>query len=101
MGLKVVSLPVKSLSGYIMANGELEVPPQNEAAITAIIGANITRIEVIEGDKVSKGQILGYLSHQDLIKLQTDYSNAFHKWNIRKRNTRGRSVCMKPKWPLG
>lgn len=79
MDLKVDSLPTKSLSGNVHANGELEVPPQNEAAITAIIGANITAIKVIEGDKVNKGQVLGYLSHPDLIKLQTDYSTAFNK----------------------
>jgi cobalt-zinc-cadmium efflux system membrane fusion protein len=56
----------------------LEVPPQNEAAVTAIIAANVTSIKVIEGDKVSKGQVLAYLSHPDLIKLQTDY---FNSWN--------------------
>lgn len=78
MDLKVDSLPTKNLSGNVEANGELEVPPQNEAAITAIIGANVTKIKVIEGDKVSKGQILGYLSHPDLIKLQIDYSTAFN-----------------------
>ena len=79
MGLKVDSLPVKSLKGLVEANGMLEVPPQNEAAITAVIGANVISIKVIEGDKVSKGSILGYLSHPDLIKLQTDYSNAYNR----------------------
>ena len=79
MGLKVDSLPKKNLSGFVEANGQLEVPPQNEAAITAIIGANVTDIKVIEGDKVKKGTVLAYLSHPDLIKLQTDYSNAYHK----------------------
>ncbi|HZJ21581.1 MAG TPA: efflux RND transporter periplasmic adaptor subunit [Pricia sp.] len=82
MGLKVDSLPTKSLTGLVEANGQLEVPPQNEAAVTAIIGANVTSIKVIEGDKVSKGSILGYLSHPDLIKLQTDYSNAYNRMNF-------------------
>ncbi len=82
MGLKVDSLPTKSLTGLVEANGQLEVPPQNEAAVTAIIGANVTSIKVIEGDKVSKGSVLGYLSHPDLIKLQTDYSNAYNRMNF-------------------
>ena len=82
MGLKVDSLPTKSLTGLVEANGQLEVPPQNEAAITAIIGANVTSIKVIEGDKVKKGQALAYLSHPDLIKLQTDYSNAYNRMNF-------------------
>ena len=76
--MKVDTLPFRNISSYVEANGQLEVPPQNEAAVTAIIGANVTSIKVIEGDKVSKGQVLAYLSHPDLIKLQTDYSNS---WN--------------------
>lgn len=78
LGLKVDTLPMRNIGSYVEANGQLEVPPQNEAAITAIIGANITSIEVIEGDKVNKGQVLAYLSHPDLIRLQTDYVN---DWN--------------------
>ena len=78
LAMKVDTLPFRNISSYVEANGQLEVPPQNEAAVTAIIGANITSIKVIEGDKVRKGQILAYLSHPDLIKLQTDYINS---WN--------------------
>ena len=78
LGLKVDTLPVRNIGSYVEANGQLEVPPQNEASITAIIGANVTSIEVIEGDKVNKGQVLAYLSHPDLIRLQTDYIN---DWN--------------------
>lgn len=79
MELKIDSLPTKSLTGTVEANGQLDVPPQNEAAITAIIGANVTEIKVIEGDKVNKGSVLAYLSHPDLIRLQTDYSNAYNR----------------------
>jgi cobalt-zinc-cadmium efflux system membrane fusion protein len=78
LNMKVDTLPMRNLASYIEANGQLEVPPQNEAAVTAIIGANVTSIKVIEGDEVNKGQVLAYLSHPDLIKLQTDYSNS---WN--------------------
>ncbi|MGA9589417.1 MAG: efflux RND transporter periplasmic adaptor subunit, partial [Salegentibacter sp.] len=79
LGLKVDSLPTKSLTGLVEANGQLRVPPQNEAAITAIIGANVTGIKVIEGDKVNNGSVLAYLSHPDLIKLQTEYTNAYNR----------------------
>ncbi len=81
-GLKVDSLPTKSLTGLVEANGQLEVPPQNEAAVTAIIGANVTSIKVIEGDKVNKGSVLAYLSHPDLVRLQTEYSNAYNRMNF-------------------
>jgi cobalt-zinc-cadmium efflux system membrane fusion protein len=80
--LEIDSLPMKSLTDIVRANGTLEVPPQKEAAITAIIGANVTSIKAVEGDKVNTGSVLGYLSHPDLIKLQTDYSSAYNHMNF-------------------
>lgn len=78
LGVKVDSLPKRNLGTYVEANGELEVPPQNQAEVTAVIGANVKDIKVIEGEKVKKGQVLAYLAHPDLIQLQTDYIT---NWN--------------------
>ncbi|MCC4227437.1 MULTISPECIES: efflux RND transporter periplasmic adaptor subunit [Flavobacteriaceae] len=79
LGIKVDTLPKKALSGLVEANGQLEVPPQYEATVTAILGGNVTSIKVIEGDKVNKGQVLAYLAHPDLTRIQTDYINAFNR----------------------
>ncbi|WP_215225717.1 efflux RND transporter periplasmic adaptor subunit [Echinicola shivajiensis] len=78
LGIEIDSIPKRIISGVVEANGVLEVPPQNEANITAIIGANINNIKVIEGDKVNNGQVLAYVSHPELIQLQIDYQQ---KWN--------------------
>jgi cobalt-zinc-cadmium efflux system membrane fusion protein len=75
--MKVDTLAQRNMSGYVEANGQLEVPPQNEATITTVVGANVVSIEVIEGDKVSKGQTVAYLSHPNIIQKQTDYLNAY------------------------
>ncbi len=74
--MEIDTLQKRNMGGYVEANGQLEVPPQNEAAITSVIGANVASIEVIEGDEVKKGQVLMYLSHPDIIAKQTDYLNA-------------------------
>jgi cobalt-zinc-cadmium efflux system membrane fusion protein len=79
LGIKLDTLPKKALSGIVEANGQLEVPPQYEATVTAVLGGNINSIKVIEGDKVNKGQILAYLSHPTLTKIQTDYINAYNR----------------------
>src|SRR5690606_38562668 len=76
LNMKIGTLANRSMSGYVEANGQLEVPPQNEAAITSVMGRNVVSIEVIEGDKVHKGQIVAYLSHPDIIQIQTDYLKA-------------------------
>ncbi len=78
MNVKVSELSKRNIGSYVSANGVLEVPPQNEASVTAIIGANVASIKVIEGQKVRKGQILVTVSHPDLIQLQTDYAT---NWN--------------------
>ena len=75
--MKVDTLQLRNMSGYVEANGQLEVPPQNEATITSVVGANVVSIEVIEGDKVNKGQTVAYLSHPNIIQKQTDYLNAY------------------------
>lgn len=73
MELKVDSLPWRNVAPTVSANGRLQVPPQHEAAVTSIVGANITQIMVLEGDSVSRGQVLAHLQHPDLIALQTEY----------------------------
>lgn len=85
LGMKTDTLPKRNFTTYVEANGQLEVPPQNKAAVTAIIGANITRIEVIEGDRVEKGEILAYLSHPDLVQLQTNYANSWSRLQYLKK----------------
>jgi len=75
--MKIDTLQLRNMSGYVEANGQLEVPPQNEATITSVVGANVVSIEVIEGDKVNKGQTVAYLSHPNIIEKQTDYLNAY------------------------
>ncbi|TYP72163.1 efflux RND transporter periplasmic adaptor subunit [Aquimarina intermedia] len=77
--LKLDTLSERSLTGFVEANGQLEVPPQNEANVTAMIGANIASIAVIEGDQVKKNQVLAYVSHPNLIEKQTTYLNAYTK----------------------
>ena len=78
LNMKIDSLRYRNINSYVQANGQLEVPPQNEAIVTAVIGSNVKSIKVIEGDKIKKGQVLAYLSHPDLISVQTEYAS---NWN--------------------
>ena len=77
LDIKVDEIPTRPLSGVVEANGQLEVPPQHEATVTAIIGANVTSIKVIEGDQVNKEQVLGYLAHPNLSSIQSNYVRAY------------------------
>lgn len=77
--MKIESLTSKNIGEYVKVTGQLEVPPQNIAEITAIIGANVIDINVIEGEKVNKGAILAYVSHPNLIKIQTDFVSNYQQ----------------------
>ncbi len=79
LGIKVDNLPRRSLSGVVDVNGRLALFPQHKAMVTAILGANITAIKVIEGEKVKKGQVLAYLSHPNLTNLQTAYIRTYNQ----------------------
>jgi len=73
LGMSVDTLQKRNMHSFIKTNGRLEVPPQSEASITAVIGANIQSINVIEGDRVKKGKILAHITHPDIIQIQTEY----------------------------
>lgn len=79
LDMKLDTLAHRLMTGFVEANGHLEVPPQSEANVTPIIGGNVTAIKVIEGDEVKKGEVLAYLSHPNIIKVQTDYLNTMNR----------------------
>jgi len=76
LDLKFGTVEKKNLSAFVRTNGQLKVPPQNKASVTAILGANIQSVNVIPGEAVVKGQTLATVSHPNLIRIQTDYTQS-------------------------
>lgn len=77
--LQTDTIGYRNMGSSITVTGQLNIPPQNEALITSTMGANIQEIKVREGAQVQKGQILAYLSHPNLIDLQSDYRAVYRK----------------------
>ena len=86
VGIETAQLMPQQLGASIHANGQLEVPPQNEARVSAYLGGNIGKLLVIEGDKVQKGQTLARLVHPDLVNLQQDYQEALSRMDFLKKD---------------
>lgn len=78
LNIKIEPIVKRNMSGFIQVNGKLGVPPQNEAIVTSVLGANVNRIKAIEGDKVRMGQVLAYVTHPDIITMQTNYLQAYN-----------------------
>nr|WP_121271978.1 efflux RND transporter periplasmic adaptor subunit [Pedobacter schmidteae] len=76
VGIVIGNIEQKNLTAVVKASGQLAVPPQNAAQINVLTGGIIRKINVIEGQRVNKGQVLVTVENQDLIRLQQDYLTA-------------------------
>ncbi len=79
LDIEIDTMGKRDFHGVVEANGQLQVPPQNMASVTAIVGANVNSIRVFLGDKVKKGEVLATLSHPNLLQLQTNYLNSWNR----------------------
>jgi cobalt-zinc-cadmium efflux system membrane fusion protein len=73
VGIEIGKIEQKNLTAVVKASGQLAVPPQNAAQINVLSGGIIRKINVIEGQRVIKGQILVTIENQEMIRLQQDY----------------------------
>ena len=75
IGLKIAQIEKRTLNIAVSASGSLEMAPQDKADVSPIIGGIVVSINVFEGDRVRKGQVLATLEHPDFIQLQQEYIN--------------------------
>ncbi|MDD4591102.1 MAG: efflux RND transporter periplasmic adaptor subunit [Parabacteroides sp.] len=79
LNVTIGKMPTYKFNGLIEANGTLSVMPQSEASVSPYIGANVKTIMVKEGQSVRRGQVLAYLSHPDLLDLQSRYLASYNR----------------------
>jgi cobalt-zinc-cadmium efflux system membrane fusion protein len=79
LNLKLGTFQMRNLTTVVKSNGQLEVPPESSAEVTAVIGGNVKEIKVFHGDKVSKGQLLAVLEHPDYISLQEEFAETANR----------------------
>jgi len=63
----------KVISSVVTCTGEIEVPPQGMASVTAPLGGYIVKTSMIPGAQVKKGALLATLSNPEYIVLQQNY----------------------------
>ncbi|MFM6935190.1 MAG: efflux RND transporter periplasmic adaptor subunit [Flavobacteriales bacterium] len=72
-GIKSTTLTKSFIGMSIFANGMIDVPPQNKSYISVPFGGYIRDIKVLDGMRVSKGDVLLVVEHPEIIQLQQDY----------------------------
>ncbi|QIL39826.1 efflux RND transporter periplasmic adaptor subunit [Pedobacter sp. HDW13] len=73
VGIALGSPELRSLSGMLKVNGFIDVPPQNLISITTQMGGIVKSTPLLQGIKVSKGQVIAILQNQEYVQLQQDY----------------------------
>lgn len=70
--LELGKLQQRNMTGTITVTGELVLPPQYEADVSAIVGGSVSKIKVMEGEKVQKGEVIALLEHPDFVEMQVE-----------------------------
>jgi cobalt-zinc-cadmium efflux system membrane fusion protein len=73
IGLETDTVSFRNLKSTLKVNGKLELPPQNFAQVSVLMGGIIKDIPVREGQLVSKGQVLASLENTDFLQLQQEF----------------------------
>jgi len=66
----------QNISETIECTGSIEVPPENTASVSPIIGGFIKTLNYYPGDFVKEGVVMATLQHPDFIQLQQQYLEA-------------------------
>jgi cobalt-zinc-cadmium efflux system membrane fusion protein len=72
-GIEVANIEMRNIAATVHANGQLALPPQNEAEINSLIMGRVSEITIQEGYTVNKGQVVAYIENLDVITMQEDY----------------------------
>lgn len=73
--LQYGSLDSLNISAFVKANGILDLPPQNLAAVSAPSDGFVRKANYLVGDYVKKGAVLAVLENMDYVQFQEEYQN--------------------------
>lgn len=75
-GIELGRVETKQISGTIKVNGKLDVPPQQMISVSVPLGGFLKTTPLLQGSRVTKGQVIATIENLDFIQLQQDYIEA-------------------------
>lgn len=75
-GLRTGRLSARSLGQGLKVNGELDVPPEQLVAVTAPLGGFVEKTTLLQGMRVTRGQVLATIRNAEFAALQQQYLQA-------------------------
>lgn len=71
--MQLGKLEEKPFPVTVTVNGMIDVPPENKAVVSAIMGGYIKTAPLLQGDVVKKGQALVTIENPEFVSLQQEY----------------------------
>lgn len=72
-GIEIGTFDRQEMTTDVVANGLIDVPPQNMASISAVMGGYVQTVNVLPGEFVKRGGTVAVLRHPDYLQLQQNY----------------------------
>ena len=82
--MQLGKLTEQAFSAIVKANGMIDVPPENKVSVSSFIGGYVTKIPLLIGDKVKKGQLVATLESTEFLELQQQYLELAEQLNFLK-----------------
>lgn len=82
--MELGTITEKAFAQTVHVNGSIDVPPQNQAVISAFSGGYIKNTPLLVGDMVKKGDRLVSLENPEFIGMQQSYSETAEQLNYLK-----------------
>lgn len=83
-GIELGKVENKQISGTIKVNGKLDVPPQQMISVSVPLGGFLKTTPLLQGSRVTKGQVIATIENLDFIQLQQDYLEAKNQFEFSK-----------------
>lgn len=71
--IEMGTMQKKNLSDLIVVNGVADVPPQNIVSVSFPLGGYLKNTKLLPGMQVKKGDVIGIIEDQQIVKLQEEY----------------------------
>ncbi len=94
-GMKLGKISKKTFSEKIQVSGMLDVPPQYKVSVSVFFGGTVKSVNLLEGKKIRKGDILFVLQNPNYIEMQQKYLTAKAKLNYLKSEWERQKILLK------
>jgi len=82
--MQLGQLSEQAFNSVVKVNGMIDVPPENKSSVSTFMGGYVTKIPLLIGDFVKKGQLVATLENTEFVEIQQHYLEIAEQLNFLK-----------------